>query len=271
MPNLKKFILFTDLNEDIVCVQNQKQLYGLKDLEIRINGFKDEKFCLSLSMNSISMVDFREIDRLFNNYSKLVENVRWNVAFNYSKLFHKFKILPYDFFQKFNIFSIEIDQVDNYTHLSEFLKHCPCLENLELHFSNINSNLILDQQFMLNPSLRFIKIQENNPSNLKDYNLSFLSILSTISFHLVSSHISTRFINNVFKRRNKNNFSFYFQSHKNYNNFIFSIRIFENLFLLIDEATNDNFKFNSIQELIDYLIVHDHFKFHFLKKGIEHH
>ena len=207
-------------------------------------------------MTGLVRID-RCVEPLFDNYSKLVENSPWLVWIDYSKLFSKFRILPSNFFERFSqAYSIEISEVTNYTHLFEFLKCYPSVQQLRIHFSKVKADRILELVHLLQPSLTELTIVEERPSNVLEIDLSFMCLLNLSHLCFESTHLPIEFVRKVATKaatkRGAHFSSFTFvETALTYHRIIICFASSNSV--LIDFSCGRTFEFSSAEELILFL------------------
>ena len=202
MPKLKRLVLYHDDEmkmADLEIIREQQKRLGLKNLEVLFNAFRDP---VEVAFSHSDGYEDRWVQNLFENYSKLVENSPWSIDIDYSKLFSKFKILPSNFFERFNEFAlIEISAVTSYSHLFGFLKSCPYVQTLKLHFSKVDTNLILGLMQALQPTLVRLVIVEERPQDVLKFVLSFIRIFELTILSVDSPRLSIDFLRKVAARK----------------------------------------------------------------------
>ena len=256
MPKLKRFVIYSNnLLADLEIIREQQKRLGLSDLEILPSGFREP---VEIAVDAEGPLGFLRIDRctdvLFENYSKLVESSPWKVWIDYSALFSKFKILPSDFVDRFGTpFEIEISEVTSHSHLYQFLRCYPCVQQLKLHsFSKLKADRILDLMLLLQPPLQRVTIVEEHPSELLKINFSFMSFFDLVQVKLKSTRMPADCIRQVMARAGPhfNGFLFTKLTHCT-NGHRLGIHQSPHGILLTDKAVGSKM-FASIEELIDY-------------------
>ena len=213
MPKLKRFVIYSrDPEAELEIIRQQQKLYGPADLEVLFSGFRDPvRIGLNGRFNGMVIMD--DCIELHKNYSKLVENSPWKIRIDYSKLFSKFKILPSDFFERFDeSYAIEIYKVTSYIHLLGFLKNYPFIQHLSLSFSKVDADRVLDLVYSLQPSLPELTIVEERSSDVLQIDLSFMSLFNMLAtLQLRSTCIPIQFLRKVTSRRGPHLEMFLFQ------------------------------------------------------------
>lgn len=127
-------------------------------------------------------------------------------------LFSKFKILPNNFFQRFNEYwDIKISAVTNHRHLFEFLRCCPFIERLKIHsFSKLKGDRILDLMHLQRQPLTGLTIVERQASDALKINPSFIRLFDFANVTLESTHLPIEFLRKVepYMSRNYSGLSF---------------------------------------------------------------
>ena len=92
-PKLKRLVLYSrNLRADLESIREQQKRFYLPNLEVFFSVFRDPvKIELNPSEVKFMIAD-RCIEKLHENYSKLVENSPWRVCNNHLHLFRHFKI-----------------------------------------------------------------------------------------------------------------------------------------------------------------------------------
>ena len=252
MPNLKKLIVYPGMGMlSAKAFEKQKRRYGLNELEILLSGFDGLK---NLPPTHKSETTFRldelSLDYIFDNYTKLVEPVKWFTYIDYDLVFAKFRILPNNFFTKFpDISDIQIgDTVVNYDHLVEFLRLCPSVGCLAINLSKFQKDRpdILDQLFLLTPALRILIIKEDYKKSADysfDYDLTFLHTLKIVFVRYTCSVLHVKFITDL--RRHTNLLGFTYHSGSTILDFMLTIGSNEFGFFL---ASNEDVYFDGIRD-----------------------
>ena len=256
MPALKRLVIYSsNQRTDLVRVRRQAKRFGLKNLEVLFNGFREP---VKIEYHDEFMQIDQSVDELFANYSNLVENPPWKVCIDYSKLFSKFKILPSNFFERFNEpFSIHISEVTNYMHLYEFLKCYPCVHRLVIHFSKIKADRILDLVHLLQDSLKDLVIVEKRPSDVRKIDLSFMRRLSLFAISLECTRLPAHFIRTVAAQRSSQLRAIYYQELITGHRLV--VYFPKDEFYLNDfTCDSDNLKFSTIEQLISFMQSHPH-------------
>lgn len=205
MPKLERLVLYSrNPLADLKSVREQQERCGLKQLDIRIAGFSEPvEIALEGDVTGTVKLDLC-VDQLFDGYAKLVENSPWKACLDYSALFDKFKLLPSNFVERFREASvIEISSVASYTHLFEFIRCYPFVQQLRIHFSKVKANLILDQMHLLAPALRELTIVEQHSLDVLNIDLSFMYLFDMVYVKLESNRLPAEFIRRVAAKRGK--------------------------------------------------------------------
>ena len=250
MPNLKRLVLYSQNPQaDLKSIRRQQKRYGLSTLEILFSGFRDPP---GLSLQGDPLTGILQFDncagQLFDNYSKLVESSPWTFLVTYSALFSKFKILPSDFFERFNEpYMLEIDEVTNYSHLFQFLRCYPFVRELTIRASKVKVNQIVDKLHVLLPSLRELYIWKDRPSDALTIDLTFMRLLNLVYFRLKSTCLSVELIRRVAAKRGPYFSGLHFESMFGHQTII--------LFppegpTLLDITCGSRTRYSSIEELI---------------------
>ena len=195
MPKLKRLVLYSNNPQaDLKIIRRQQKRFGLKNLEVLFNGCRDPVEMELDSDSSRLMITGSGIKHLHENYSRLVEDSPWKFCIDYSQLFNKFKILPNNFFKRFNEpFTLDITEVTSYPHLLGFLKSYPYLQKLRIH-SNVKVGLVMDLMYSLQPSITLLSIVEDRPLDVLKIDLSFLRLLNLIQLSLQSTRLPIEFV-----------------------------------------------------------------------------
>lgn len=203
MPKLKKFIYYSlSISQPAMQkLKEQRKQLGLHDLKILAAGFDDEEnaeIAISANQDTFTLNELN-VDFVCENYAKLVEPCVWDVCHHYNDLFAKFRLLPCNFFDKFPVNSLIVRRATSDPHLFAFLKHCPALFLLRISFSQTRP-LLLDQLFVLTPSLRELTLNEDEGSPVASLDLTFLRNLKLNYIGFVcSGKGSTKFSLKIFR------------------------------------------------------------------------
>ena len=199
MPNLKRLILFSSVGKpDLDKLERQKQLYKMNQLEILSSGFKDALVKQPISQGMF-FLNPSCVKAIFDNYPKLVEPIIWEILVDYNSLFDQFKILPNDFFVKLPLIrNVSIHEIDNYQHLTAFLKHCSMLECLSITTAKIQKPEFLDTLFLHHPSLNSLIFREQS-IEYASFDLTFMLNLKLLHVRVLAPVLSIDFLRKIFK------------------------------------------------------------------------
>lgn len=267
MPKLKRFVLYSYYSQaNLLTIQKQKQRLGMRELEILVSGF-GAPIEVALERNPsdfVALTTDKNLGELFDNYTKLEENFPMKFSLDYAALFDKFKILPANFFERFPMpFTVEISRVANYTHLFEFLRCYPFIQQLKLHFSKVDqANSILDWIHQQQPSLSELILVEKCPLNLIDIRLSFLKLINPVCLHLESTRLPVEFLRKV--AAESGSLFRYFAFREILTSHRLSIYILLNQIALVDascgQVPQNAHRFKTIEPLISFLKTDPHLR-----------
>ena len=201
-PNLKKLICYSaHAASTFEQLEAQRVRYGLVDLQILMAGFRESRFDLVQNESQFMIIaDSAEINKVFDDYPKLVEPCSWDTHIDYSAVAQKFRILPNTFFTNFpNVISFEIKQVTSYKHLFAFLRCCPRVVFLQISCCLIEPEF-LGQLFLLTPSVRVLSIKRiDEPTILQEFDFLALSNLKLNIFKFFCAALPIQIIEKILK------------------------------------------------------------------------
>lgn len=259
MTKLKKLILVTtNARADFRKLNKQRQNYEIEELEIIINGFPttdNEVVNLKHQSEFTYILNRDNSKRIRDNYANLaVDNVPWDIHFEYPDVFDKFKILPANFFEIFSdINSISlIDSTElNYKHLFGLLKCCPLLECLALRLSDIKDVKLLDSLYLLTPTVRTLIINEPIPESALNYDYAFLKNMKVVTMRFDSFKLPVKFIKEIYSKcehlKGFNCFPIY-----NSRRIDITIHTHDDYYDLISMALNLHKEFESINSILKF-------------------
>ena len=145
----------------------------------------------------------------------------------------------------------------NYTHLFEFLRCYPFVQQLRIDFSKVQANRILDTAFLLIPSLTELTIVEERWSKVLEIDLSFMGLFDLVYLQLVSTRLPIEFIRKVAAKRGPHFAGFTFTcltpDHE------IGISFYPHVFVLVDTSCGSAIsQFATLEELISAFKSHPH-------------
>lgn len=92
----------------------------------------------------------------------------------------------------------------SYPYLFEFLKCVPYIQQLKLHFTKVDANLVLDLMYLLQPSLKELAIVGKHSSKLLNIDLSFMRLFNLVYLKLESDLLPAVILSRVVAMKGSN-------------------------------------------------------------------